>query len=481
MPSGKASREKRLPLVTSAGLAALAFCLAAGPARAVERPPDDSLKSLEQQLEADRERADKLERETEALRTEMESLRSELTEAAGKAQDLEEQLSTLEQTLAVLEVEESRASQNLEERRQQMARIVQGLQRLSLVPRESLILSPGSPVELARSGMLLQAAYPKIESEAEALRADLADLASLRADILHQQEELGAAQTALANERERLSGLLARKETLEREASGALKDARERARDLSRQAQDLRELIEKLEEERRLSLIVLPKEKPARPVPPETPAEPVAENPPAEQAAAEPAEQAEVPPEAEASPEPASQPEAESQVAESQAEEPAAEAQVASLTPPSLTAPPEIRAFPDGPGTLVLPARGSLVRRYNDSLPGATGGHSRGIAIQARDQAQVVAPYDGRVVYAQAFRGYGLILIIEHRGKYHSLLSGLERIDAVEGQWVLAGEPVGVLGSPTSGKPELYLELRRDGQPIDPLPWLAMTSGKVKS
>jgi septal ring factor EnvC (AmiA/AmiB activator) len=83
-------------------------------------------------------------------------------------------------------------------------------------------------------------------------------------------------------------------------------------------------------------------------------------------------------------------------------------------------------------------------------------------------------------VYAGQFRRYGQILIIEHGGRYHSLLAGLERIDAVVGQWVLAGEPVGVMGSPDGDRPELYFELRRTGQPINPLPWLVTTDNKVQ-
>jgi prepilin-type N-terminal cleavage/methylation domain-containing protein len=54
------------------------------------------------------------------------------------------------------------------------------------------------------------------------------------------------------------------------------------------------------------------------------------------------------------------------------------------------------------------------------------------------------------------------------------------RIDAVVGQWLLAGEPVGTLSSPQDGNPELYFELRRAGQPINPLPWLATTGDKVR-
>jgi len=61
--------------------------------------------------------------------------------------------------------------------------------------------------------------------------------------------------------------------------------------------------------------------------------------------------------------------------------------------------------------------------------------------------------------------------IIRHGGLYHSLLAGLERIDLKADQWVLAGEPVGVMPEGSGGA--LYFELRRDGRPVDPQPWLA--------
>ena len=92
----------------------------------------------------------------------------------------------------------------------------------------------------------------------------------------------------------------------------------------------------------------------------------------------------------------------------------------------------------------------------------------------------MVAPYDGQVVYAGPFRGYGQILIIEHGESYHTLLAGIERIDAVEGQWVLAGEPVGTMERQGTELPKLYLELRHAGQPINPLPWLANFDNKVQ-
>ena len=83
----------------------------------------------------------------------------------------------------------------------------------------------------------------------------------------------------------------------------------------------------------------------------------------------------------------------------------------------------------------------------------------------------MIAPFDGVVAFSGPFRGYGQLLILEHSEGYHTLLAGMTRLDSDVGQRVLAGEPVGVM-SP-DGDPSLYVELRRNGQPINPLPWLA--------
>ena len=144
------------------------------------------------------------------------------------------------------------------------------------------------------------------------------------------------------------------------------------------------------------------------------------------------------------------------------------------------------RSFASARGSLALPARGQLVMRFGAPTP---AGNSKGIRILTRKGAQVVAPFDGRVVFSGTFRSYGQLLIIAHGEGYHTLLAGMARIEGVVGQWLLAGEPVGVMGdsliSADSGKesekagPELYLEIRRNGDPVNPLPWLTAGSGKV--
>ena len=131
--------------------------------------------------------------------------------------------------------------------------------------------------------------------------------------------------------------------------------------------------------------------------------------------------------------------------------------------------PVAIRIFPAS-GGVRLPARGVIVKSYGQSS--GRGNTAKGLTIAARAGAQVIAPFDGRVAFSGPFRGYGKIIIIEHRGGYHTLLAGLGRLDSSLGQWLLAGEPIGAMASTSGKKTMLYLELRRRGRPVNPLPWV---------
>jgi septal ring factor EnvC (AmiA/AmiB activator) len=133
---------------------------------------------------------------------------------------------------------------------------------------------------------------------------------------------------------------------------------------------------------------------------------------------------------------------------------------------------------PDALSGYLWPARGRIVESWGQAQAG--GQSARGLLIEPREAASVVAPYEGTVAFAGPFRGYGQILILEHGGGYHSILAQLSRIDAVVGQNVTAGEPVGRAGNDERGAPTLYLELRRHGQPVDPSAWLLAAENGVR-
>jgi septal ring factor EnvC (AmiA/AmiB activator) len=157
---------------------------------------------------------------------------------------------------------------------------------------------------------------------------------------------------------------------------------------------------------------------------------------------------------------------------------------VAMLTPGRIK--PAI-PFTEAKGLLPLPAQGRRVLTFGEKTQ--YGSQSKGLVLETRHGGQVVSPSDGWIVYAGEFRSYGQLLIINAGGGYHILLAGLSQIDVQLGQFVLAGEPVGVMSTAakttTPGKtqdnaPILYIEFRKDQRPIDPDPWWVDASRKVQ-
>jgi septal ring factor EnvC (AmiA/AmiB activator) len=138
-------------------------------------------------------------------------------------------------------------------------------------------------------------------------------------------------------------------------------------------------------------------------------------------------------------------------------------------------------AFGDARGLLPLPVTGQVVAGFGQR--NENGVRQQGLSISGRPGAQINAPYDGLVLYSGPFRQYGEIVIISLADGFQMILAGLADSGVYVGQEILAGEPVGVLsgtqshenhhlGSSTSGRSQLYMELRFDGRPIDPSPWL---------
>ena len=127
------------------------------------------------------------------------------------------------------------------------------------------------------------------------------------------------------------------------------------------------------------------------------------------------------------------------------------------------------------PGLLHLesPVEGDLVRRYGDTIarPGEDRRRSKGLAWRTESGATVLSPADAEVDYAGPLKGLGLVLILRLNGDYRVVLTGLDRVTALTGRKLAAGEPVGRM--PVGKSSELSLELRRKAQTIDPAVWMA--------
>ncbi len=120
-------------------------------------------------------------------------------------------------------------------------------------------------------------------------------------------------------------------------------------------------------------------------------------------------------------------------------------------------------------GKLPWPAEGRVAIAFGD--PRGEGGATEGATLATRAGAVVTAPADGEIVFSGPFRGYGDLLILSAGDGYFVLIGGLGRLDAVAGQFVLTGEPVGVAGGAEDGGGRVYVELRKDDAPQDPGDW----------
>jgi septal ring factor EnvC (AmiA/AmiB activator) len=145
--------------------------------------------------------------------------------------------------------------------------------------------------------------------------------------------------------------------------------------------------------------------------------------------------------------------------------------------------------FSEAKGLLPRPVSGEVSREFGAA--DGYGGLTRGISIITRPRTAVVSPSDGWVAFAGPFRSYGRLLIINAGGGYYLLLAGMDQINVEVGQFVLAGEPVAMMGQGAlvssaagaieSNDPVLYVEFRKDGGPIDPGPWWSKSqSEKVR-
>ena len=127
------------------------------------------------------------------------------------------------------------------------------------------------------------------------------------------------------------------------------------------------------------------------------------------------------------------------------------------------------------PTRLILPVDGRIVRSFGASIPG--GGRANGVTLAAAKGARAVSPAGGLVQYVGPVKGWGVIVILRLAGGYHLVLAGLERTSVQVGQSVAEGQPVGWAPDGRQSVPELYLEIREQGSPVDPGRWLNKKAG----
>lgn len=126
-------------------------------------------------------------------------------------------------------------------------------------------------------------------------------------------------------------------------------------------------------------------------------------------------------------------------------------------------------------GKLMMPALGKIIGRYGQARANVSGKSTtwKGLMIAARAGSDVLACANGQVVFSDWLRGFGNLIIVDHGDGYLSIYANNESLFKSVGDRVSRGETIASVGN-TGGedKPGLYFELRRNGQPFNPLPWI---------
>ena len=407
------------------------------------------LDQTEQKLQSSRAREQGLAQDLAALAEERARLNSELIEAGKRVQASEAKLSETEAKLAKLTEQVNVIQSSITERKEAIVKMLSAMQRIGRTPPPALVTRRDDALAVVRSAMLLADVFPELKYQADNLSRELDSLVTIENGIRDQRDKEKSETDRLATERASLDRLLEEKKRATAQGEAELADIRRSAVEQAQAVTDLNELMENLDAQ--IAKVEIAQ------YDAELAAERALRAREQQQALAIPANESviEIKPQS---------------------------TRVAFASPDRLK---PAQPFEAAKGSLRLPAQGRKVKRFGDAEPG--GSTLKGLSLQTRGAARITAPADGWVVYAGEFRSYGQLLIINTGGGYHVLLAGMSRIDVSLGQFVLAGEPIAVMGNsatPSQGRdgsrPVLYVEFRKDGRPIDPDPWWAEASEKVQ-
>ncbi|MGA9442225.1 MAG: peptidoglycan DD-metalloendopeptidase family protein [Methyloceanibacter sp.] len=408
------------------------------------------LDETEQELKSSQVRAEGLTKDLAALAEERARLKTELIEAGKRVQASEAILSETESELAELTAQVNVMQTSIDERKTAIVTMLSAMQKIGRTPPPAIVTRRDDALKVVRGAMLLAEVYPELKYQADSLTDSLQDLSAIEERVRAERDSQRSEADQLAAERERLDQLIDEKKSRETNNQEELALLTQSAQTLASEVESLSDLV-----------LVLDK-KIAKAEVAQYDAE----------LAAEKALQERLKQEVLPTPE-------NERVIELKPES----TKVAFANPDRLK---PAMSFDDAKGSLRLPAQGRRTQGFGDT--DAEGAALQGVSLRTRAEARVTSPADGWVVYSGPFRSYGQLLIINAGGGYHILLAGMNRIDVSLGQFVLAGEPIAVMGNAIApgnrgdqnSRPVLYVEFRKDGQPIDPGPWWAEASGKVQ-
>lgn len=211
---------------------------------------ESELKAVEQQLDQSQSRQSEIAAEMQALAAEADALSAKLIGVAQKIQANEARISAGEDRIAKLNAQHEDIKNDLAAKQDVLAELLAALQRLEQNPPPALIVDPGDILGALRGAMMFGAVVPEMRNEAFNLVQKLERLDNIRAKLAIERDDLKAEIAKLEASREELEELGERKKQLLAESGTRLNEERERAKELANKAENLKQLLASLAEER---------------------------------------------------------------------------------------------------------------------------------------------------------------------------------------------------------------------------------------
>ena len=393
-----------------------------------------ALDALQASIGISKDKADALRQQIAAMNGDQAKQDAALIAAGQRVKIAEIEVSSMQDRLSDLASAEDGVRARLNGADASISNMLAALERISLNPPPALIVDPSDAVGSARSAILISAVVPQLRAKADQVVADLKHLQEIKGQALQEQDELNANYAVLQEEQLRIATLIAARKQSIAGANTALTAEEQQAESMAQQAASLQQLVGELTAKANAVSEAASANSANPQLPKETPE--------------------------------------------------AIRTALADTTRQTPAIP-----FERARGYLTPPAAGDDVQDFgaNDGL----GGLAQGVSYTTAPNATVVAPADGWVIYKGPYLNYGQIVILNPGDGYTIVLAGLGDVSVNMGQFLLEGEPLGTMGSHTIGRtvatdagvsrPTLYIELRKNDQPMDPTGWWAAPSNTTQS
>lgn len=381
----------------------------------------EELQEIEQRLEAKEKEESRLKDEAKKHAREVTSLRKRMVETAEALQGAERRIATINEEIVRLETEEKDIVASLEGQQENLGDVLAALQSLERSRPPAILVNPDDASTAARTALLLSEAAPAIEAKAARLKTSLDTLRTVRASLNDERVAFEKTNAEVKDRRKLLAGLLKEKQRERDVAARLARAAQTETAALAARATSLRGVLTRLE---KFARSIVPRIKPPLSNKPDNPGSGPA------------------------------------------------------VTPPSRKQPPIARRSPKVPfktarGSLTAPVIGDIVGKFGNTRP--EGGKYEGLRFSVADKAIVTSPFEGKIAFARPWGPVGNLIVLDVGDGYHILLMGVSGFLAEEGQRVRTGEPIGTMSGSNA---TLELEIRKDGEPVNPSLWL---SDKVRN